>query len=333
MRGVSPSVSVREPRGLTFIGLGRQSHAVRTALEACAAGRVQVLVVEGGLGCGKSALLGEALKHAAASGFLVLRSAGCPPEGRRPFDLLRQLAIDPDIPGAQRSLLQEALATAPSKTPSEPETPAAQRVRAALHQLTDTVPVVIGVDDLHHTDPQSLHCLLQTVGHPRATRLLLVCTALPSGLAADPAVEAELLCQPTLQRVMLGRLSLRAVSGLRAARPGPAVEALPADDLLAVTGGNPLLVHALLEELVESTPKHTPTSAPPDAAEQRPPSSAAGSTRPSSPPCPARTPWSGTARARSPSSVTPAAPRWSPGCSASAAPWRPADCAPWRRPV
>ncbi|MFF8452767.1 AAA family ATPase [Streptomyces leeuwenhoekii] len=252
MRGVSPSVSVREPQGLTFLGLGRQSHAVRTALEDCAAGRVRVLVVEGGLGCGKSALLGEALKHAAASGFLVLRSAGCPPEGRRPFDLLRQLAVDPDIPGAQRSLLQDAVGTAPSKTPNAPETPAAQRVRAALHQLTGAAPVVIGIDDLHHADPQSLHCLLQAVDHPRATRLLLLCTALPSGLAADPAVEAELLCQPALQRVMLGRLSLRAVSGLRAARPEPAVEALPADDLLAVTGGNPLLVHALLEELVES---------------------------------------------------------------------------------
>ncbi|MFI1769744.1 AAA family ATPase [Streptomyces sp. NPDC020800] len=263
MRGVSSPKRECGPAGHTLVGLEAQLHALRATLENCADGRTGVLVVEAGVGCGKSAFLAEALRQAAASGFSVLRAAGCPSDGHNPLGLLRQLADDPAIPAAPRSRLRDALGhrtartdtshnpTEPSGSPEPSQPPTAQRVCAALQQLTATAPVVIGIDDLHHADSESLRCLLRTTGHPRTAHLLLVCTALPSSLAVDPALEAELLRQPTFQRVTLDCLSGHGVSRLRASRPGPDGETPPADDLLAVTGGNPLLVRALLEEHIE----------------------------------------------------------------------------------
>ncbi|MEU2065213.1 AAA family ATPase [Streptomyces sp. NPDC013455] len=255
MRGVCSSGYERGPAWSALVDLGAQFHALRTALEDCAAGRTRVLAVEAGAGCGKSAFLAEALRQAAASGFLVLRAAGCPAQRQGPLGLLWQLASDPAIPDASRSRLRDALGhrtawTDPAAEP--PVSPTAQRVCAALQQLTETGPVVIGVDDLHHADVESLHCLLQTTGHPRTARLLLLCTALPSSLAVAPLSTAELLRQPAFQRVVLDRLSVYGVSRLRTALLGPAAVTPPADDLLAVTGGNPLLVRALLEEHAES---------------------------------------------------------------------------------
>ena len=269
------SSPTRAGAGPALVDLEAQFHTLRAALDGCASGRVTVLVVEGGVGCGKSAFLGEALREAAASGFLVLRALGRASEVRSSRGLLRQLVNDPALADGPRSRLGEALGPRRVRTgapheppassarpgpsgpyevteaPEPPESSTVHRVGAALRQLTDAAPVVIGVDDLHHADAESLHCLLQATGDPRTTRLLLVCTALPSDLAVDPVLQAELLRQPALQRVTLDLLSLPGVSRLRAARLGPTTTTPPAGDLLAVTGGNPLLVRALVEEHLE----------------------------------------------------------------------------------
>ncbi|WP_078959359.1 helix-turn-helix transcriptional regulator [Streptomyces erythrochromogenes] len=201
-------------------------------LDGCAEGNAGLLLVEGAVGCGKSEFLETAAAHAENRGALVLRAGGSAAERGRALGVLRRLAADAP-PGAL---------PVPS-SPDEAEDPLALRdLAVAVRELSTTAPVVICVDDLHHVDEPSGRHLLHLAHATRRAPVLLVLAASPHE-HDDPLLRTELLRLPHFVRLRLRRLTPDAVHALLPGR----TEAQAAQ-LHEASGGNPLLLRALLQD-------------------------------------------------------------------------------------
>ncbi|MEU9205610.1 AAA family ATPase [Streptomyces sp. NPDC048332] len=212
--------------------------ALRTALGECRGGAARIVVIEGAAGCGKSELI-DSLAEWADEDDLVLRAFGSPTERDLPLGLMRQLTGDAPagaFPG---------VSAAPD---GAPQVSAMREFQAALEQLSATRPVVISVDDVHHADSASLRYLLHIVRHSRSTRMLLVLTTPLHQDTQDASFGTELLRSRNVRRIRLRRLTPEGCRRVAAATPGPTPREAHPDELHAISGGNPLLLRALLEE-------------------------------------------------------------------------------------
>ncbi|MEV0221367.1 LuxR C-terminal-related transcriptional regulator [Streptomyces sp. NPDC050704] len=179
------------------------------------------VILEGGAGCGKTDLVEGFAQQAAEAGAVVLAAgdAGCPPGSR----------TDHSAPTGSAEF---------------------QEFGDRLAALAELSPVVICLDDPQGRDEASWHWLLEaTRRRLRNSPVMLVLTLLPFGGSHDPEVHCDLLRQPNLHRIRLDPLAREQAGELWARFHGGPVEDVPADELHAVSGGNPLLVRALSEEL------------------------------------------------------------------------------------
>ncbi|MET9701115.1 AAA family ATPase [Streptomyces sp. NPDC006529] len=208
-------------------------------------------VIAGPVAAGKTALLHRVQERTPDWGVRLLSAATSAAEQDIPFGVVEELLRD--TPDAPLPLPLHAPLDDGDFVPA----PTLMAVHARLAGLAARRPVLIAVDDVQYADPQSLHCLLYALGRARATGrgLSLIVTRGPDAGATPPAVLEELLRRIAGPRLRLGPLSLRGVEGLLARR---ALEATPAGSaaadartlsiLHAATGGNPLLVHSLLDD-------------------------------------------------------------------------------------
>ncbi|MFC7730081.1 ATP-binding protein [Actinomadura keratinilytica] len=115
-------------------------------------------------------------------------------------------------------------------------------------------PLVIGVDDVHHADAASLSFLSYVAYRLKAAPIVLVLTERIGPRREHPWFHADLQSQPHYWRLRLKPLSRRGQVQLLRTRLDPrrAHEFAPVCD--AVTGGNPALVQALLQD--ERVPPH-----------------------------------------------------------------------------
>ncbi|MFF4402680.1 AAA family ATPase [Streptomyces sp. NPDC001480] len=223
---------------MTFVGRTAVIGTLDKALADCTAGGSRTVLIEGPAGCGKSALVDAVVERASAVGAVVLGAVGFPDEHDVRLGVLRQLVR------GHRSLAA-TVATAPGAVPSRAED--MQTFCAGVRELSESAPVVLYVDDVQHADGDSLAHLQYLARHARSARVLLVLTATPHHGSGDAAFTTELMRQPTFRRIRLSRLT--AANVMEAARTCGRPEL--ADRLYTLSGGNPLLLRALLAELEE----------------------------------------------------------------------------------
>ncbi|MEU5647306.1 helix-turn-helix transcriptional regulator [Streptomyces milbemycinicus] len=247
--------------------IDRSAHIelAEATLHESAAGDFRLLVAEGGPGCGKSEFLKRFLGIAAESGAVVLDAPGLPCESGTPLGLVRRLAEHPALPDRTRERLRHA--------PSQDGPRAVERLCGALCALSASAPLVIAVDDLHHADQASLRQLLHIAHHARSAKILLIGTESPSGMdspysgmerpygterpygrerpcgrGGDPLLGAELLRHPGFRRITLDPLGPESVARLAATLGDQPVDGRLGAECYALTGGNPLLLRALLQD-------------------------------------------------------------------------------------
>ncbi|MFG2408430.1 AAA family ATPase [Streptomyces brevispora] len=213
--------------------------ALRTALGECRSGAARIVLIEGAAGCGKSELIDTLSEWTDAGDDLALRAFGSPTERDLPLGLMRQLTGD-----APAGALPEC-STAPD---GQPQVSAMREFQAALERLSATTPLVLSVDDVHHADSASLRYLQHIVRHGRSTRMLLVLTTPLHQDGQDASFGTELLRSRNLRRIRLRRLSPEGCLRVAAGSPGPTPREALSGELHAISGGNPLLLRALLEE-------------------------------------------------------------------------------------
>ncbi|MGW2331456.1 AAA family ATPase [Streptomyces sp. NPDC001700] len=219
----------------------------------------RVIAVTGPVASGKSELLNFAVEQAEAAGFTVLRAIGLRRQRRTPMAVLGQLLLGGEQPlERSESVLKQIDAARFSALLRDPDSEQEEHVRAhTLRSLTTSMvsqaqerPVVIAIDDVHYADIPSLQCLQRTMEELR-TKPAVVVLAWRTGLRLTrPLFGAALLRHPGLIRLPLTTLSARAVAELLRECLDDATARRIARDVHRISGGNPLLVRALVQDLL-----------------------------------------------------------------------------------
>ncbi len=227
-------------------------------IDGAAAGRARVALVEGPAGIGKTRLLGLARTAAKAAGLQVLTARGGELEREFAFGVVRQLfepvLMDED---ARETALAGAAATAGAIFASAPDPAEGEDVGdtsfAMLHglhwtcvNLSESTPLLLAVDDLHWCDRASLRFLVYLARRLEGLPLLVLGGLRPNEPGADAELLGQLAADPLTVTLRPGPLSGEAVAALVSARLGAGAEPAFAAACRTATGGNPLLLSALL---------------------------------------------------------------------------------------
>ncbi len=220
-------------------------------------GAGSVVVLSGAVATGKTELLNALVEDAAATGAVVLTALGSPAERDEPLALVNQLFRTPPPFGPDDDVAWHLAADAADAAPADQlSTSAVHDLWSALDTLARRVPVVIGVDDLQFADVASLRCLAYFGGRLRASRVLMVITENIGHVGTDApraAWHTDLLRQPYCHRIQVSPLSPRGVAELLGDRLHRPVGAVPTTRWHHVSGGNPLLLRALIEDHADAT--------------------------------------------------------------------------------
>ncbi|MFF2351072.1 ATP-binding protein [Kitasatospora sp. NPDC058115] len=219
-----------------LFGRRRELAALTAAMEAAARSRGSLLVVTGGIGTGRTALLRALPPLARQRGLRVLSASGAPLERDLALGVVDQL-LEPLLPGTAFEPPHDARFLA--------------ELLFSVAEFSSREPLLLLVDDLQWADPASLRWLDRLTQRLATLRIVLV-VAVREG---DPDAE-----QPRIHG-----MSDRAAHVLRLEPLSPADTAAlvaarldrPADPVLAAAchqacAGNPLLLTAVLAELAEA---------------------------------------------------------------------------------
>ncbi|MFG1641039.1 AAA family ATPase [Amycolatopsis sp. NPDC049252] len=214
-------------------------------------GRGRVALIGGPVASGKTSLLGRLADHALDAGAVVLQAIASDSERDLPFGVLGQLVQSPAVPAGMAdefAALLESGVTTLAGDPNAARQHTSRAVATALLKLSRTAPVLLVVDDLHHADEDSLHCLLFLMLRIRTARILVALGERTSDRSVGPAFHAELVRLPHCRRIRLTTLPADGVVELVTGELGIDAARLLAPGYHELTGGNLLLVHALLED-------------------------------------------------------------------------------------
>ncbi|GHH81646.1 ATP-binding protein [Streptomyces capitiformicae] len=174
---------------------------LQRVLASAASGAGASLLIEGGIGSGKSYLMRAAVRTARAHGFETMSTRARPSGTALPYDVLRQLHGFPGPAGPGKPLAGEL---------------AGELAEGWLDQLVGSLarrkPLLLAVDDLHWADQSSLHRLEQLMARLEGLPVALVGTLAP-GLA-PPREEPRGDGRGTLARVVSDFHQRTVLSGL-----------------------------------------------------------------------------------------------------------------------
>ncbi|MFF2620794.1 helix-turn-helix transcriptional regulator [Oerskovia jenensis] len=225
-----------------LVGREREQRLLAATLADARRGESRVLVLRGEPGTGKSTLLGRTA--ASAHGFTVLRLVGTETEADLPFAaiqraLLPRAARIATLPVPQAEALRVALGT--SSGPAPDRYLVSLAVLSLLADLSDDAPTLVLVDDAQWLDRESLDVLAFVGRRLHAEQVALVLAVRPgtpgeATLADLPAVDLAGLARDEALALLRGRV-------------GTALDPQVADSIVTATGGNPLALLDLSDEL------------------------------------------------------------------------------------
>jgi DNA-binding CsgD family transcriptional regulator len=235
----------------------RELELLLARVDAAAAGRGSLVLVEGPAGIGKTRLLAAAGELAAERGLKPLVARGSELERDFPFGAVRQL-LEPylaGLPDADRAGAFEGSAAhaAPlfahaDGRPSDPDYAMLYGLYWLLVALSQREPLLLAVDDVHWLDGPSLRFLGFLARRLDGMRLLLCAALRPAEPGTDRTLLYELALAPAAETIHPGPLTVGGAGELigseLAATPDPAF----VDECVATTGGNPFYLGALVHE-------------------------------------------------------------------------------------
>lgn len=212
-------------------------------LAGCAEGRGAAAVVRAAVGFGKTTVLAAFAERAVVLGYTVLSAIGSQAESGFTYGVLEQLFHAAELAVAAANL--DAVASASA----EPAAQVMQACHGMLIELSAERPVVVCVDDAQHCDLPSLQCLLYLIRRcHRIPVAILLAYHLP-GTTESQTLLTELACRPGIAQVRLRALDEEQVARRITDRFGPAVAERYMAEFFHASGGNQLLLQALLSDL------------------------------------------------------------------------------------
>ncbi|MBK1787999.1 ATP-binding protein [Prauserella cavernicola] len=229
---------------------------LRSLLDDARQHRGSGVVVSGPVASGKTELLNTAADEAVKQGATLATALCFPADKTTPLGMFGQLLLDCPLATQTRRRAIELLAEARARIHNgDLASEHVQQVSTAVAHslcslLTDlaTHPLLLVVDDAQYADVPSLQCLLLLVRKIRWTPVVLAIGRTTPVREPHPLIQAELLRQLHSHRIRLTTLSETGVAEVIAARTSTGAADALASSVHSVSGGNPLLVRALLED-------------------------------------------------------------------------------------
>jgi DNA-binding CsgD family transcriptional regulator len=238
----------------------RQLSALHDLLRETRGTAGHVVMLGGPSGCGKTALLQEVMWAARTRDATCLEVVCSRDEQLVPFsaarELLRNAALRDELASDVAELLaNRAFAEIPLGHEEAPLPEVTVRVFDELSRIVLTfaepTTLVIGIDDVHHADTLSVRFFRYLAMRARTAPALLVLGELSTSNWMYSYPRTEITRMPHADTVAVGPLSRTGVRGLRGA-------VRHASLLWAASGGNPLLVQALLGDFERMGPRPGP---------------------------------------------------------------------------
>ena len=245
----------------------RELAGIGDLLDSAAAGTGRLLVIAGGVGVGKSALLDAAVGRARDKGFTVLPARGHIAERDIRFGVAGRLfaQFEWQLTEADRADLAALLPRASGLIPAqrlpreEPDGAPDELyvLHRALNRLAAGGPVLVAVDDLQWVDAPSLRWLSDLAVRVERAPVALLIGISDGEPGADPGLLDELLASSATE-IRPAALSVPATAQVLERDLGVAPDPRFATECATLTGGNPLLLTTLSGALVEQ--RITPTA-------------------------------------------------------------------------
>jgi DNA-binding SARP family transcriptional activator/tetratricopeptide (TPR) repeat protein len=243
------------------------------------AGRARVLTVHGGAGVGKSRLVSELVRQARADGTLVGRSVCFDTGGRLSLAPVADWLRHPELIAARGRLRPEWIAEVDRLVPGETQT-AVQPERSPgiaptedvwqRHRFFEAVartllaparPLLLVLDNLQWSDPDTLSFIRFLLNFAPQARLLLASTVRSGARGLDPTIETwlgQIRDEGLLTDISLGPLDGAETTALAAALTGRRFDAAEAKLLYDATGGFPLYVVEAARSVAQDQPGGPP---------------------------------------------------------------------------
>jgi DNA-binding CsgD family transcriptional regulator len=234
-----------------------ERHRELTAIEALLQTPGEILLIEGGIGLGKTALVEAACRRATELGHEVVRSRGSELEVEFAFGVVRQL-FDRRVSRAEDRdtlLAGPAVAVRPLLVGGSADSLASDRSFAVLHglywlaaNLAAARPLLLVVDDAHWTDEASLRWLAYLATRLEGLTISMLVALRPTRTAGTVRsllalrTAASAIVHPTA-------LSEAAVGEIVAATVGDRAGDRLRNAVWVASGGNPLYVNELLRAI------------------------------------------------------------------------------------
>ncbi|WP_424529411.1 LuxR C-terminal-related transcriptional regulator [Sphaerisporangium viridialbum] len=231
--------------------------SLRELLAEVVAGKGRIAMVTGAIATGKSELLYAFTERAFDHGALPLTATGSRAESGLPLGVLSQLVHGAPLTEEQRAatlgLLHEG---ARSQMSNDPRAEAIEHVDVqivdalctVLLELSERCPLVIAVDDVHYADRASQLCLAYLARRVKFADVMLVFSAPDPSAHLQSLFHTEVLRQPHCRPIRLAHLNLAGVEERVTDRAGAEAARRFAAECHALSGGNRLLIDALLED-------------------------------------------------------------------------------------
>ncbi|MFF4760323.1 AAA family ATPase [Streptomyces sp. NPDC001292] len=227
----------------------------------CARGRGALVLVNGPVGSGKTALLQAFAQRTEEYGGLFLSVTASASERLHMFGLVDQLATAMRVSGVVADPLaadEVGVTVAAGEAEENPLVPLGllQRIRRTVCELAERQPLVLGVDDVHFADEYSLQCLRYLIRRIDSSAVMIVMSESSCHQRELATLHAETLNLPHCHGIRLAPLGTAGVAEqLVEHLGGPIPPQEVVEPWAAVSGGNPLLLHALIEDrLMEDDP-------------------------------------------------------------------------------
>ena len=236
--------------------------ALRAMIEVARGGNGRLVVIEGNAGIGKTRLVAETRRLALQTGMRVLSARGGELEHEFSYGVVRQL-FEPTLalgsPEEREELLSGAASLAAplfERHQIADPTVGVDSSFSTLHglfwlagNLATKQPLVLTIDDVHWCDAASLRWLLYAARRLEGMPILVVAGTRPPAQSHEEALVAELASDPGAVVVRPQALTLHAVAWTIRESLARDADVEFADACHEATGGNPLLLRALLDAL------------------------------------------------------------------------------------
>jgi DNA-binding CsgD family transcriptional regulator len=231
----------------------------------CRQGQERIVIITGTVGIGKTEIARTFAEEAVAAGAIYCTAIASAVDRALPFGVILQLFMSPELPAETREqaarLFNAGAITAQVSSTGSNDMGTDKDLAYVSHSLSRLLldvteemnrPLLIAIDDAHNADQESLHCLSLIIGRLRQAQFMAIISAADGPQSFNPVFLARLPAAPYCRYIRLDLLTEHGIESALAEQISDTVAKQLAVECHAISGGNPIMVHGLIDDYCRS---------------------------------------------------------------------------------